>query len=101
MSEYVPKANSGNLFKNKNKQEGDNRPDWDGRITISRELLKEWVNDAKQGKEPVIKIAQWDNVSRQGMPLRGTVIDRPKTMEEVAPKPEPKVEESFDDDIPF
>jgi hypothetical protein len=107
MSDYVPKPNRGNLFKNKNKQEGDNRPDWDGRITLSVDLLKELVTDHKSGKEPVIKIAQWDNVSRtNGMPLRGTIIDRPMSQEQSQPKPEivpdpPKASDDFDDDIPF
>ena len=107
MSDYVPMPNRGNLFKNKNKQEGDNRPDWDGRITLSVDLLKDLVTDHKSGKEPVIKIAQWDNVSRtNGMPLRGTIIDRPMSQEQSQPKPEvvpdpPKVSNDFDDDIPF
>lgn len=60
---YKAKENTGNLFDNRYK-ESKTHPDMTGSMVLSKDLLRELVDLAKEGKEPKIALSVWKNMSR-------------------------------------
>jgi len=96
-----------NDYKNAPKQ-----PDWTGKIQMNKELLRALVNKVKSGEEAEVRVALWDRVSKNGNSYKYARMDIPQKPQATKSeddfstaytdkKPEPKVEELSDDDIPF
>lgn len=63
---YEETRASGGLWVNNNKK-SDNHPDYNGHVTVDREILTSLVDQMKAGvKFPKIEIASWKKVSGQG-----------------------------------
>ena len=102
-----PKQNTGNVYKNRYK-DNDRKPDWTGKIEVSKEFLKDLVSKVKNGDEAVIEVAQWNRVAKNsGNPYMYTTLAEPWQKKEqnfAQEEPQTKTEEieEFDeDDIPF
>ena len=72
-----PKQNTGNVYKNRYK-DNDRKPDWTGKIEVSKEFLKDLVSKVKDGDEAVIEVAQWNRVAKNsGNPYMYTTLAEP------------------------
>ena len=82
-----------NNFKDK-----DTKPDWTGKVELSKDLLKELVTKVKEGGDAELRVALWDRTSKNGNDYKYTRMDIPI----VKKQEEPKTESNFtDEDIPF
>lgn len=82
---YEQRDNSGSLFKNDKKQEGDNKPNYTGQVMINgvEMWISAWLKDGQNGK--------WMSLAF-----------KTKEQQNAAPAPSPAASGSFDDDsIPF
>ncbi len=88
MSGYVPKPGDISVFKNQNKQPGDNRPDYDGKgLDLN-------------GNE--IRIALWIKEGKNGKFMSGKLeVPRPKQQPAQQPAPAQTNGGGSNDDIPF
>ena len=50
-----------NNFKDK-----DTKPDWTGKVELSKDLLKELVTKVKEGGDAELRVALWDRTSKNG-----------------------------------
>ena len=82
---YEQRDNSGSLFKNDKKQEGDNKPNYTGQVTINgvEMWISAWLKDGQNGK--------WMSLSF-----------KPKEQQQTAPaRPAPAATDFDDESIPF
>jgi len=99
---------SGAIYPNNYKESGTKQPDFTGSIEISKPLLKEIVEKMKNGEVGQeggvkVRLALWNNTSKQGRDYFYTRMDIPQQQQVQEPTP-PVVEETpelSDDDIPF
>ena len=61
----------GAIYTNKYKQT-DKQPDWTGKVTLTKEVLKELVTKIKSDKSNSVelRVALWDRVSKNGNALQ-------------------------------
>jgi hypothetical protein len=89
----------GAIYTNNYKKQ-PNHPDWTGKVTLSKDILKELVTKMRSenadGAE--MRVALWDRTSKAGNDYKYTRINLPK---EPKPKPKPEPVDEFSDDIPF
>jgi hypothetical protein len=105
MGEQYDNTNRGALFKNSYKSEGDNKPDYKGKIEVSRELLKKMVEAAKGGNV-VIFLSGWrkeiKSGDRAGQTMLSMSVDEPKDPTKAKKPAGPAAEAPIkEDDIPF
>jgi len=86
-----------------NYKKAANQPDWTGKVTLSKEILKQLVTKMRSenadGAE--MRVALWDRTSKAGNEYKYARLDVPQeTKPEPKPEPKPEVDE-FSDDIPF
>jgi hypothetical protein len=87
MSEYQPKPGTFTLFKNKHKQEGDNKPDYTGNgagLDGQRLNIAAWVKRA-EGKPAFMSLA----------------ISVPQEQQQAKPQQRPLTQFAPEDDVPF
>ena len=94
----------GAIYTNNYKQ-NEKQPDWTGKVTIDRSLLKSLVEKAKIGQDAEMRIALWDRRSKNGNDYKYARLDIPQKKEQET-RQEPKKEEApkaelSDIDIPF
>jgi hypothetical protein len=102
-------SGQGALFEN-DRRTKDSHPNFRGELTLTKPLLKELVDMAKEGKEIKISLSVWNKVAKSGKAYMSIAAqayveyskneqqsrnDRPAT-----PPPPPKGDFS-DDDVPF
>ncbi len=94
-----------NDFKNSEKQ-----PDWTGKVSISRNMLKELVEKMRGGSTDEnggveLRVALWNRTSKNGKEYKYARLDIPKPKEEVKPEQVQNVDDNLDtfndEDIPF
>lgn len=98
----------GVLYNNRYK-DSPNKPDVTGELTLTKEIMRQLVTQIKEGKDAGLRIALWHRESKAGNPYHYVsfepVVPKPKQdngyQKKAAPAPAPKVEEDFNDDIPF
>lgn len=73
MAEYQQKDNTGNVFDNKYK-ETKSHPDMTGTIVIGKDLLKELVEKAKEGKPAKLAVSVWKNTGKSGKPYQSVSL---------------------------
>lgn len=103
------KGPSGGLWINKDKVAGSNQPDKTGKVELTRELVKELVDQLNDGNEyGIIRLAGWDQVSGSGSNwtnVKASSITPPNKGQRNAPQPTtkspPPPEPEANDEIPF
>ena len=86
-----------NNFKDK-----DTKPDWTGKVELSKDLLKELVTKVQEGGDAELRVALWDRTSKNGNDYKYARLDVPMEKKEEPKKEEPKEESNFsEEDIPF
>ena len=92
-----------NEYKNREKQ-----PDWTGKVSVSRDMLKELVEklrggDTNENGGVDLRVALWNRTSKNGKEYKYARLDIPQKKEE--PKPVVDVNNDNqvfdDDDLPF
>lgn len=83
MNDFVRKPNTGSLFLKKNKKH-DKQPDFDGSISIDKDLLIELVKN-RTSELVEIKLNAWKGTTKNGDPWLSLTVD--------TFKPQPKEEE--------
>jgi len=93
---FVPKVNTGSLWKNDKKTE-DKHPDYRGDAVLDKAMLQELI---AKGEDPVtISVSLWKNKTKAGQPYLGVSFQKPFVSDK---KPVQKqIEDEDDDDIPF
>ncbi len=88
---YEQRDNSGSLFKNDKKQEGDSKPNMSGKAMIDGVMyfFDAWTKTTQAGD-------RWQSVSFKRMDSQAAPAPAPAPAARPAPKPAP-----VDDDIPF
>ena len=96
------KQSDGAIYTNNFKAKAT-QPDWSGKITLDRDLLKDLVKRVQEGKEAEIRVALWDRTSKNNNEYKYARLDLPmkKVETKVEPTPEPEKKEISDDDVPF
>ena len=100
-----PKS-EGRLWINNDKQEGDKKPNWRGRLVITNEQIRMLIDMAKANLEPTIQVGSWNRSSKEsGAPYQylSSEVYMPK-QEAQAPQKTPyqPPQDGFqDDDLPF
>ena len=96
------KQSDGAIYTNNFKAKAT-QPDWSGKITRDRDLLKDLVKRVQEGKEAEIRVALWDRTSKNNNEYKYARLDLPMKKDEtkVEPTPEPEKKEISDDDVPF
>ena len=106
------------MYDNKNQSDGaiytndyknsEKQPDWTGKVSISRDMLKELVDklrggDTNENGGVDLRVALWNRTSKNGKEYKYARLDIPQKKEE--PKPVEDVnnddQEFNDEDIPF
>ena len=89
----------GQIYTN-NYKANDKQPDWTGKVTIQKELLKSLVSKIKETKaeDVEVRVALWNRVSKHGNEYKYARLDLPQEQKKPEPEPEPDFN---DDDIPF
>jgi len=102
------KGPTGGLWINKDKVDGSNQPDKTGKVELTRELVKELVDQLNDGNEyAVIRLAGWDQVSGSGSQwtnVKASSITPPNKGQRPAPQSTGQSftpPESTNDKIPF
>jgi len=88
-----------NNYKRTSKQ-----PDWTGKITLSKELLKQLVTKmrSENADSAEMRVALWNRTSKAGNEYKYARLDvQQEKKEEPKPEPMPEVDEFSDDEIPF
>lgn len=90
-----------NNFKDK-----DTKPDWTGKVELSKQLLKDLVTRVKEGGNAELRVALWDRTSKNNNEYKFARLDIPMEKKEEPVKEEPVKQESTEsnfneDDIPF
>ena len=96
------KQSDGAIYTNNFKAKAT-QPDWSGKITLDRDLLKDLVKRVQEGKEAEIRVALWDRTSKNNNEYKYARLDLPMKKDEtkIEPTPEPEKKEISDDDVPF
>jgi|TARA_R110001592_G_scaffold82040_1_gene243169 hypothetical protein len=85
-------------------KENEKQPDWTGKVSLDKNLLKALVEKIKGGEEAEMRVALWDRVSKNGNEYKYARLDIPQQQRKAEPTP-PVVEEVTpdlsDDDLPF
>ena len=93
----------GAIYTNSYKQ-NEKQPDWTGKVSLDKNLLKALVEKIKGGEEAEMRVALWDRVSKNGNEYKYARLDIPQQQRKAEPTP-PVVEEVTpdlsDDDLPF
>ena len=106
------------MYDNKNQSDGaiytndyknsEKQPDWTGKVSVSRDMLKELVNklrggDTNENGGVDLRVALWNRTSKNGKEYKYARLDIPQKKEE--PKPVVDVNNDNqvfdDDDLPF
>tara|TARA_R110002096_G_scaffold415366_2_gene617229 strand:- start:330 stop:650 length:321 start_codon:yes stop_codon:yes gene_type:complete len=106
------------MYDNKNQSDGaiytndyknsDKQPDWTGKVSVSRDMLKELVEklrggDTNENGGVDLRVALWNRTSKNGKEYKYARLDIPQKKEE--PKPVVDVNNDNqvfdDDDLPF
>jgi hypothetical protein len=106
------------MYDNKNQSDGaiytndyknsEKQPDWTGKVSISRDMLKELVDklrggDTNENGGVDLRVALWNRTSKNGKEYKYARLDIPQKKEE--PKPVVDVNNDNqvfdDDDLPF
>lgn len=105
------------MYDNKNQSDGaiytndyknsEKQPDWTGKVSVSRDMLKELVEklrggDTNENGGVDLRVALWNRTSKNGKEYKYARLDIPQKKEE--PKPVENVNDSpvfDDDDLPF
>lgn len=103
-------SGDGQIYPNKYK-DAPNKPDITGEFVVNKETLKQLVSLLKDGKEPALKVAIWNRVSKAGNPYHyikyEPVEARPKKelngggSSGYKANPPPTQAEDPDDPLPF
>ena len=96
------KQSDGAIYTNNYKKTAT-QPDWTGKITLDRDLLKVLVKKVQEGEQAEIRVALWDRTSKNNNEYKYARLDLPMKKDEtkVEPTPEPEKKEISDDDVPF
>ena len=96
------KQSDGAIYTN-NYKKSATQPDWTGKITLDRDLLKDLVKKVQEGEQAEIRVALWDRTSKNNNEYKYARLDLPMKKDEtkVEPTPEPEKKEISDDDVPF
>tara|TARA_R100000544_G_C2227415_1_gene61877 strand:+ start:8962 stop:9270 length:309 start_codon:yes stop_codon:yes gene_type:complete len=88
-----------------NFKDNDKKPDWTGKVTLDKNLLKALVEKVKSGEEAEMRVALWDRTSKNGNDYKYARLDIPQPQRQQAQtSPQPVVEAKpviSDDDLPF
>jgi hypothetical protein len=106
------------MYDNKNQSDGaiytndyknsEKQPDWTGKVSVSRDMLKELVEklrggDTNENGGVDLRVALWNRTSKNGKEYKYARLDIPQKKEE--PKPVENVNNDNqvfdDDDLPF
>ena len=105
------------MYDNKNQSDGaiytndyknsEKQPDWTGKVSVSRDMLKELVEklrggDTNENGGVDLRVALWNRTSKKGNEYKYARLDIPQKKEE--PKPVENVNDNpvfDDDDLPF
>jgi len=89
----------GNAWEN-SKKTASNHPDYTGKIELPKTLMKELVDQIKQGHDEVeLRIAIWNRKDKKGNPLMYLSVDTPlKRAEKEVPAPRKAIPDS---EVPF
>ena len=106
------------MYDNKNQSDGaiytndyknsEKQPDWTGKVSVSRDMLKELVEklrggDTNENGGVDLRVALWNRTSKNGKEYKYARLDIPQKKEE--PKPVVDVNNDNqvldDDDLPF
>lgn len=94
MNDYVTKANTGKLWKNKNKTK-DEHPNASGESAIDKQLLMDLI---AKGEDPVkIQVSAWKNKAKNGETYLSLKYSEPFVPEKKAAP----AQEEDDEDVPF
>jgi tryptophanase len=66
VGEQFDNTNRGAMFANDYKEKGDNKPDFKGKVEISRERLKKLIDAVGKDGNIVIYLSGWKKVIKQG-----------------------------------
>ena len=96
----------GAIFIN-NFKDNEKQPDWTGKVSVSRDMLKELVEklrggDTNENGGVDLRVALWNRTSKNGKEYKYARLDIPQKKEE--PKPVENVNDNpvfDDDDLPF
>ena len=96
----------GAIFTN-NYKDNEKQPDWTGKVSVSRDMLKELVEklrggDTNENGGVDLRVALWNRTSKNGKEYKYARLDIPQKKEE--PKPVENVNDNpvfDDDDLPF
>ena len=96
------KAQSDGAIYTNNYKKSQNQPDWTGKVSLDKDLLKELVNKVKANEEAELRVALWDRTSKNGNEYMYARLDIPMVQDKPAPKQEePKSDKLEDIDLPF
>ena len=101
---YEDKLQSDGQIYTNNYKANDKQPDWTGKVTLTKELLKALVERLREDKADSVemRVALWNRVSKNGNEYKYARLDLPQEQKKPEPVPEPEPEPDFnDDDIPF
>jgi hypothetical protein len=78
----------------------DRHPAEVGKIEFTREFMKVMVDEVREGRMPILKVAMWNRVSKAGAPYKNFRLELEHKREDA---PVQKAEEKEDDglDLPF
>lgn len=101
-------SGQGALFEN-DRRSKDSHPNFRGELTLTKPLLKELVDMAKEGKEIKISLSVWNKVAKSGKAYMSIAAQafveynkNERSEQERTPPPAPPKKEEFgDDDVPF
>jgi len=85
-----------NNFKDK-----DTKPDWTGKVELSKQLLKDLVTRVKEGGNAELRVALWDRTSKNNNEYKFARLDIPMDKKEEPVKEEPTGSNFNEEDIPF
>lgn len=103
-------SGQGALFEN-DRRSKDSHPNFRGELTLTKPLLKELVDMAKEGKEIKISLSVWNKVAKSGKAYMSIAAqafveysknEQQSRNDRPAPAPAPAPKEEFgNDDVPF
>jgi hypothetical protein len=85
-----------------NYKDKDTKPDWTGKVELSKELLKELVTKVKEGGDAELRVALWDRTSKNGNEYKYARLDLPMAKKEQPKENTVEEKQEVDDsDVPF
>ena len=101
-------SGQGALFEN-DRRSKDSHPNFRGELTLTKPLLKELVDMAKENREIKISLSVWNKVAKSGKAYMSIAAQafveynkNERSEQERTPPPAPQKKEEFsDDDVPF